>query len=465
MFEYSDSCGISILGGYMFNIDEIKFLCSLNKGPFYLSPKSSYEFLIYGDIDHFEILVDCTLEDWISGQRLMEYKHEDDHLSVIYFDEYFQVDVYSLEGKTIESYLNMFDFNFNAISIKISKEVERNAFACYKEACFASWIDPFQVKESIKEGFIRPMHYDELEKNGINVFRMVHYMMTHHLDIEENVFSNLKALTFEVSTSASDYFFDFLSHSKSYEYIKLLDDFGLIEATFPIVSSMRKVGSWEKGLEDLKKFETIMSKDDYFTDGVYRDIIRALDYCFPCKLTKYQLLKFSLLFKEAYRVMELKVNAPERYETSFTSFCDYFGFQEDTCEYYSQIIKSRNDVVIDMKNENISLEEQYEFYDEYQSQTIEVLLIYYIQQLDQRELDITKRFVEYLIRGYVNKYSELQSINNVITTMDIERHELSDVSLTLMIEDVKKRIFYGNLRYDRQNIISHLQRLIDEGDQ
>jgi len=225
---------------------------------------------------------------------------------------------------------------------------------------------------------------------------------------------------------------------------------------------MKRTGTWQKGLDNLHKFEIIMSEENYFSDSVYRDIKRTLDYKFLCGLSKYQLLKFSLLFKEAYQVMELKLNAPERYESSFTSFCDYFGFDGETCQYYSQVIKSSGDLAIDMKEKRITLKEQYEFYDEFQDQTIEVLLIYYIQQLELNSVNQAKKYVEYLVRGYINKFCELQCINNVITTMEIDKYSLSDVSLTLLIEDVKKKIFYGNMRYDKESIIRQLQRLIDE---
>jgi len=446
----------------MFNIDEIKFLCSLDKGPFYLSPRSTYEFLIYGDIDHFEILIKCDLDEWIKDQKLMEFKYVDDYLEVVYFDEFFRLKVRSLKGKTIEEHLDQYDFNFNAISIKISRDIEKKAFACFKESCYSSWIDPFNVKESIKQGYIRPMHYDRLRNHGKKVFEMVHYMMIYHLDIEDEVIKTMRNLEYTVHTSVSNYFFDLIEHPKSYKYIKLLDDIGLIEATYPIVLSMKRTGTWQKGLDNLHKFEIIMSEENYFSDSVYRDIKRTLDYKFLCGLSKYQLLKFSLLFKEAYQVMELKLNAPERYESSFTSFCDYFGFDGETCQYYSQVIKSSGDLAIDMKEKRITLKEQYEFYDEFQDQTIEVLLIYYIQQLELNSVNQAKKYVEYLVRGYINKFCELQCINNVITTMEIDKYSLSDVSLTLLIEDVKKKIFYGNMRYDKESIIRQLQRLIDE---
>ncbi|MCH4887368.1 hypothetical protein EZV73_07285 [Acidaminobacter sp. JC074] len=446
----------------MFNIDEIKYLCSLDKGTFYLSPRSTYEFLIYGDIDHFEIMIESDLDDWIKDQKLLEYKYVEDSLEVIYFDEFFHLKVRSLKGQTIEEYLKTFDFNLHAVSIKISKEVEKNAFACFKESCYSSWVDPFNVKDSIKEGFIRPMHYKDLEKNGGKVFKMVHYMMTHHLDIEQEVIKEMKKLNYEVNASVSDYFFDLINQKKSYQYIKLLDEVGLIDATYPIVDAMKTVGTWSKGLRNLESFEMMMSDEVYFSDGVYRDIKRALVYRFSCGLNKYQLLKFSLLFKDAYQVMALKLNAPERYEDSFNSFCDYFGFDEETCQYYSQVIKSCGDLAIDMNKKRITLEEQYDFYDEFQDQTIEVLLIYYVQQIECENNKQIKDYVEYLVRGYINKYCELQSINNTITTMDIDRHALSDVSLTLLIEDVKKKIYYGNMRYDRKSIIRHLQKMIDE---
>lgn len=443
----------------MFNIDEIRHLCSVSNEDFYLSSRSSYEFLIYGDIDHFEIVVQSDLETWLLSQKHIEYKLHKDFADVIFLKEYFELRVYSLQGMSIDDYLNKHDFNFNAIAVKISHKIDRKAFACYKEKCSATWIDPFQVKGLIKSGYIKPLHIDDLKNNGHKLFKMVRHMIHFHLDIQEDVINALKAIDYVVNEDVYSDFFMIIKNPKSHKYLTLLFELGVLDKAYPIIHQMMDDKIWYGGLNDLFQFETIMTSQEYFSDGVFRHINRALSYEFDNGLTKYQMIKFSLLFKEAYKVMILKQNAPERYEESFTSFCEYFGFDEDSCHYYSQIIKSRNEISIDMSQKKITLEEQYEFYDEFQDQTIEVLLIYYINQIGKPNI---KEYVEYLIMGYVSKYLEIQGINHEITTMDIQRHRLSDIQLTLLIEDVKKRIFYGNLRYDRDHIIDYLQKLIEQ---
>jgi hypothetical protein len=65
---------------------------------------------------------------------------------------------------------------------------------------------------------------------------------------------------------------------------------------------------------------------------------------------------------------------------------------------------------------------------------------------------------------YVSKYCEVQGINSEITTMEIDGYQLSDVELTLLIENVKRNVFFGNLRYDRKSIIEYFQKLIEQSD-
>lgn len=446
----------------MFNIDEVKYLCVSSPCDFYLSPESSYEFLIYGDIDHFEIIVPIGLKEWLSHQRHIEYTFGVDYADVVFLKEDFVVRVYSLNGLTIEAYLNQFDFSFQGIAVKISHVVEKLAFACYKEKCYATWIDPFDVKDVIKSGYIKPLHMNEIASNGHKLFEMIVYMIVYHFDIEESIICELKNKVYHVPVDICDCFFSIINYSKSYRYILLLHEIGVLEKAYPIIHSMIEDGTWLKGIEDLRIFENMMTNPFYFSDSVYRHINRTLSVEFDNGLSKYQMLKFSLLFKEAYKVMHLKRNAPERYETSFTNFCDYFGFDEVSCRYFSQIIKSRNEILIDLYSNKISIEKQYDFYDEFQNQTIEILLINYISQIKSEDEKEIKLYVEELIKGYVSKYLEIQSVSHEITTLDIQRHSLSDVTLTLLIEDVKKRIFYGNLRYDRRSIIDYLQKLIEQ---
>ena len=223
---------------------------------------------------------------------------------------------------------------------------------------------------------------------------------------------------------------------------------------------MKAKGVWSDGLNSLEKLEVLLNTPEGFSDGVNRIISEELRYTFDCGLNKYQMLKFSVLFYQAYQVMLLRQNAPERYEEPYTNFCDNFGFCEDACSYYSLMIKSSQELSLNMKD-RVSLERQYEFYDEYRNHSIDVLVIYLIKQMNEEKELYINRF-EYMIKKYITKYCELQSINGEITTLDISRHELSDVRLTLLIEKVKEKIFFGNLRYDRKTIINYLQKLIEQ---
>ena len=45
------------MGDIMFDIDEVRYLCYVMDDTFLLSSKSTYEYIMFGDIDHYEILV------------------------------------------------------------------------------------------------------------------------------------------------------------------------------------------------------------------------------------------------------------------------------------------------------------------------------------------------------------------------------------------------------------------------
>lgn len=440
----------------MFNIEEIRYLCSLNIDEFYLSPRSSYEYLIYGDIDHFEILIESSLDDWIEGQFFTFEKCED-QICLIENRDNLNISVRSLEGLNIEAYISQQDFSTSGVCIKISNKRAVKAFACLKDHYYASWIDPFKVREDLKKSYIRPIR--KLHNEAEKYFEMIILMINYHLEVSKETLESLKGQSFVFNRDVKEDFFLILLHHHASYYIKILDDLGLIEICFPLVKKIKAKQGWLKGLLALKRLEDIIIDESFFSDGVKRAIKRSLDDGFECGLNRYQMLKFSLLFYNAHEVMLLKRNAPERYEEPFTSFCDYFGFQEQACRYYGFIIQASQQAQLDIIN-RMSLQLQYDFFDDFQDQSIDVLLIYYILRHDG---DIEHRnHVEYLIKKFVNKYLEIQCINSEITTMDISRYKLSDVELTLLIEEVKKRIFFGNLRYDRKTIIKYLQKLIEQ---
>lgn len=434
----------------MFNIDEIRYLCKMNHGTFYLSPKSTYEYIIYGDIDHYEILIEAPINDWIKHQNNMDYEVCDEGICVFYRDELIEIKICSLNGESIESYLSKFTYTIDGVAIKITEKIHREAFACFKEDYYAIWVDPYQLKETLKAGYIDVIHRDRI--NGEILFELIYMMGLKHLDIQSSLIEYARNRAYTIEKSVTKMFFYLLNQEHSAKYLELLSSFNLLEAAFPIVKQLKNHGKWHEAIDDVKKIETIFTDYDLFSDGVKRIIKRDLDMTFTNDLTKYQMLKFSILFQNAHHVMSLKINAPERYELPFVNFCDYFGFDVDICSYYGAIIQASKKMILNLKD-RINRQAQFDFYEEYQDLTIDVLLLYFIQsRIDHNIIN----HLEYLIKGYVNEYKDLESINSEITTLDVDV-KLNDVQMTLLLEKIKKMIFFGNLRYDRKHIVSYIQ--------
>lgn len=441
----------------MFNIDEIKLLCDQDFGSFYMSPKSTYEYILYGDIDYFEILVEEPLDQWIKKLKRIEYKLTQDGLIVYFKDELFELHVKSLKT-TIITYLDSFDFNINGVSIRVSDDTTYKTFACYQEKYCASWVDPNDLRTSIKDGLIKPIHLDTLAGNGNKIFKMLSKMVDLNLDLDHETSLELKQNTYELEGDVTSYFLNILNYKHSYYYLVLLDELGLLSKAYPLVEVMKDRLIWDQDLKHLKIFEDLLLRSDVFSDGVDRVVTQTMGMKFECGLSKVQMLKISILFYRAHEVMLLKMNAPERYEKKYTSFCDQFGFRKEACRYYSMIIKSSQNASIALKKE-LSLMEQYNFFEEFDDNSVDVLLILLVHTLSEKG---SIEGFESLVQTYRSKYLEIQSINSEITTMDINRHTLSDVNLTLLIEEVKEKIFFGNLRYDRHTIINYLQKLIEQ---
>jgi len=441
----------------MFNIDEIKLLCDKDFGPFYLSPKSTYEYILYGDIDYFEILIEEPLHDWIGKLKYVEYKIDEEDLIVYFRDELFELHVKTLKDP-INVYLDGFDFNIDGVAIRVSDETKHKTFACYQEKYCASWVDPNNLRVSIKDGLIKPIHLDIISTCGDKIFKMLSKMVDLKLDLDKDTIDALKLNSYHISKDVKPYFLNILNYRNSYHYINLLDELGLLSQAFPLVTSMKNRSIWYEGLDHLKTFENLILRSDFFSDGIYRILQETLMYDFDCGLNKLQMLKISILFYRAHEVMLLKYNSPERYEQPYTQFCDQFGFKEEACRYYSLIIKCSQKIDFSL-NHSLSLKEQYDFFESYEDYTIDVLLLLLIQG---NQITSEVETFEYLVQIYQSKYLEIQSINSEITTMDIERHDLSDVNLTLLIEEVKEKIFFGNLRYNRKSIIGYLQKLIEQ---
>lgn len=451
----------------MFEIEELRFITKVINQSFYLTPKTSFSYFLYRDVNHFEVMIDFDIYQWILETRkfyLMAYQEKEYGYDVTFIDQQLSISMIRMT-KDISAYLTEGKYNIDGIAIHITPGRGMGFKSCeINNRWFeARYIDPYDKIKSISSNYLEPLHLNQLNMKANDIIRMFSLMAELEFDISPQTKTLLRNTTFteDYRNTRKEDLFKILSKSDSHKYIELLDDIGVFKKCYSVINKMND-SHWQSGIKGLKLVEELLLKLDYFSDSVKRKVDRNLAYNFPCGLTKYQMLKFSVLFHQAYLSMELKYNSPELYENDFTSFCSLFGFVDETCNYYSQIIQNYRREDNKFSKEIIDQSKLYDFFEMFFSNSIDVLLVEYISLLvksPQKETLYLER-LEYFITSYITRFCEIQSINSEITTMEVDMSSFSDASMMILIDEVKKQVFLGDLRYDRLSILNFIKSRI-----
>lgn len=465
MYEFSVNYAINKredIGGYMFEIEEFRFITRVISKEFYLSPKTTFEYLLYRDVEHFEVVVSFDIYAWILETRqiyLMAYQEKDYGYEVTFIDQHLS---FTMFYKRPNDMIDLGLLNIDGVMAEIKLNEGRGISTCEinKKWYQMDYYDPYNHLESIKRNYIAPLKNIE---NMSQVFKMFSRMAELNFDLLPQVSNELGQyqLKADYHYSIREDLFKILSNTDSYKYIHLLSKHHFFDQVLEVVKKMDRQ-KWDEDIKALKKLEVLLTTEDYFNDSIKKIIERNLLYRFPCSLTKYQMLKFSVLFHHAYKSMKLKHNAPELYESDFTDFCEIFGFVNESCKYYGHVIQNSRNNDSKYKDEKIDLGHLYDFFENIHKNVIDILLVEFIENVIQdpvREVFYKERF-EYFVKAYTNKYLEIQSINSEITTLEFDSHHISDAEMMLLIDEVKKQVFLGDLRYDRQSIVRFMRKKI-----
>ncbi|MBN2794856.1 MAG: hypothetical protein JXR88_05585 [Clostridia bacterium] len=459
----------------MFEINEMKLITRLIGTSFYISQKTTLEYILYQDIDYYEIIVEFEVETWIKGiQKLyaLNVIKNEKNYKIDFLDERFTLSMTQMKFRDYIEKVKLAEFNIESVVIKISDHHE-NSFNKYHykdKVFYARWIDPYHKRMSIRANLIEPINMSYITNQGNLIYKMIHLMAKYSFDLHEETIAYLKNQKQEITYTKEDLsyeFFKILSYSHASKYIHLLNNLGALEKHYPLIQAMQSLdfSIFSKGLKSLEILESIMIKTDYFNDSIYRVLKQNLNKTFQCGLSRLQLLKFSVLFYNAHLCMNLKQNAPERYEPAFLDFCNYFHLGEEACYYYSQVVQNNRYTFLDIREELINqwmdLEEQYNFFEEFNEYTIDVLLIQYIDLISEKENEIYLKKLESYMLNYISKFVEIQSINSEITTLEIHQ-KISDAKMLILLDEVKAKVFLGNLRYDRSTIIDYINKAIEQ---
>lgn len=466
MYEFSANYAITRLediGGCMFEIEEFRFITRVIGREFYLSPKTTFEYILYHDTEHFEVITSFDIYEWILETRkvyLLAYQEKSYGYDITFIDQHLS---FSLINKPVSEILENGFLTTEGIMAHVKYDEGTGSRKCEinKKWYQFSFYDPYNYLDSIRRNYLGPLK--KLESID-QVFKMFSRMSELNFDLHPDIRNSLKdyQIQSDYHFKVRDDLFKILEKSDSHKYIKLLSDHHFFEKALEVVEKMDR-SKWEQDIKALKKLELILSTDDYFNDSTKRAIERNHTYLFPCKITKYQMLKFSVLFHHAYKSMKLKHNAPELYETDFTDFCDLFGFVNETCKYYGHVIQNSRSVENKYKTDTIDLSSLYDFFEGINKNVLDILLVEYVESIiryPDHEKDFKERF-EYFVNTYNNKYLELQSINGEMTTLEFDMHNFSDAQMMILLDDVKKQVFLGDLRYDRHSIVNYIKENID----
>lgn len=457
----------------MFEINEMKFITRVIGQPFFLSPQSTFEYIMYHDIDHYNVIVDFDLRQWllsVEKRYHVQIKRKDSIVEVIFIDERITLSVTKMKEEEFLDSLMAAHFNIESVAIKVSFE-DLRSFSTYRvfhQQFYSSWMDPFHKRTGIRACLLEPIDYQRLENNGNQLYRMIELMARYNFDIHEETVNYLSEQKHHISFSGEDLsyrFFKILSYPNAAKYIRLLDRIGALEMSYPLIKQLKasNLTLWQNSLKSLGCLEKIIYSNVFFVDSVHRSINRNLKISYACGLNKLQLIKFSMLFYNAHLQMILKHNAPERYELSFTSFCSFFHMGNEACSYYSQVVKSKREGTFNLVKLLDDKEMQYEFFEEYQENTMDVLLLGYIDSICKTQKNTTtKKQLEALLLNYFAKFSEIQSINSEVTTLDLSGRTLSDAAMLLLLDEVKRKVFLGNIRYDRKSIIDYINKYMQK---
>lgn len=447
----------------MFDIHEIRFLTRIINRPYYLSNTSTLEYIMYHDIETYKIFVDFDIYQWIlkiKKKHFIRYRTSKGGYEVHFKREKFKVLIFPLECKP-SHLLERVVFNIDAVMIEI--QTEHHGFSDYtykQKTYYAKWLDPHHKRPSIMASYIEPIDVNVLLNQGHLFMDMIAFMAQHQFDLHPellSMFKDRRDLIEYQSVDCNKLLFRILGYNNASTYLELLDDLQILEHVFPYIKAMKngKEDYWKKGLKCLNSTELLLASEQSLKNSFLGILNRNFSKRFSCRKTKLVMFKFSILFYYAYHVFD-RTN-------ELSSFCSVYKLEVDTCEYYSNVVKYHMNQDLDLYStvDLLSLEKQYQFFDTYKDQSIDLLLLKYVfSYCDSETCKVVKEHLIAYIQRYVSKYLEIQSINNEITTLSVECKHISDENMLDIIDDIKRQVFLGTLRYDRSLIIKKIKERI-----
>lgn len=211
------------------------------------------------------------------------------------------IDISLMQGKNIEEDLSKRDFTVNALAVKIEDfdNIKKNI------------IDKFNGLKNLRKREIKVVSNKVFNDDPLRMLRAFRFASEYNFKISKDTLSLIKKSSSKITTVAGERIknelFRILNNKKSSQYVAMIDECGLFEKMFPVVTKMKKSaknfyyhpkGLFQHCFQTYEALENIFIKlDKYFPKS--KDILEQhLCENFSENVNKKNLLKFVAIFHD-----------------------------------------------------------------------------------------------------------------------------------------------------------------------
>ena len=211
------------------------------------------------------------------------------------------IDISLMQGKNIEKDLSRRDFTINALAAKIENfdNLKKNI------------IDYFGGIKDLKNKNIRAVSKTVFNDDPLRMLRAFRFASEYKFKISKETLSLIKKYSSKIITVAGERIknelFRILNNKKSSRYIAMIDESGLLEKIFPVITKMKKSaknfyyhpnGLFQHCFQTYEALENIFIKLDKYFPKSKNVLEKHLNENFSENVNKKNLLKFIAIFHD-----------------------------------------------------------------------------------------------------------------------------------------------------------------------
>ncbi len=211
------------------------------------------------------------------------------------------IDVSGMKGKNIKEDLKKRDFTLNALAVSINHfyDIKNNI------------IDLFKGYDDLKNKTVNAVSDIVFKQDPVRMLRCFRIASELNFTISKKTLSLVKKNAGLIKKAAPEMikneFFRVLSSKNSAGYIELMDEYGLLENIFPVITEMKKSarkfyyhpkGLFQHTMLTLDSLEKILNDTHKYFKSSNAELLKHLDVNYSENVNKKNLLKFIALFHD-----------------------------------------------------------------------------------------------------------------------------------------------------------------------